>query len=535
MAQLKFIKKEPPKQSGGRNADWRILVVDDDPEVHTVTRLALKNLQFAGRGVEILNAFSAAQARAVLETEDDIAIVLLDVVMETDDAGLRLVQCIRTELKNATVRIILRTGQPGQAPEEEVIVTYDINDYKAKTELTVQKLFTTTVTALRAYDYLRSLNAHRRGLQQIIENSDALFQEHSLQRFASGVLIQLGTFLDVGSNGIVCVQYTDISSADEGMKVLAASNADWMGPGQNWKTLGIAPEVRELILATFNCKKNQYGPSQTTLYLGREDGQAMVAYLHCLPPEDLARSLIELFCSKIAIGFSNVCLYEQLNQANALLEQKVEARTRELAKANEKLSYLATTDALTGLPNRRHFLDALGLLTTEAVSERDPFCVVMLDIDHFKEVNDKHGHAAGDRVLQVVAKRLEHGLRDIDRIGRIGGEEFAVLLPCITLSEALIVAERLRAHVAASPVEIGHISVPVTVSLGIVQAVSGATVESLLSLADSALYCAKNSGRNCVCSALLADPFPGAALTTSVCCGQSGIDPDAKFLLRSGT
>ncbi|MDP3842590.1 MAG: EAL domain-containing protein [Oxalobacteraceae bacterium] len=177
MGPLKFTKKEPPKQTVGRTADWRILVVDDDPEVHTVTRLALKNLQFAGRGVEILNAFSAAQARAVLETEDDIAIVLLDVVMEADDAGLRLVQYIRTELKNATIRIILRTGQPGQAPEEEVIVTYDINDYKAKTELTVQKLFASTVTALRAYDNLRSLDAHSRGLQQIIENSDARFQD----------------------------------------------------------------------------------------------------------------------------------------------------------------------------------------------------------------------------------------------------------------------------------------------------------------------------------------------------------------------
>lgn len=509
MVQLKFTKKEPPRQCAGPNPDWRILVVDDDPEVHAVTRLALKNMQFSGRGIEILNASSAAQARTVLETEGDIAIVLLDVVMETDDAGLRLVQYIRTELKNATVRIILRTGQPGQAPEEEVIVAYDINDYKAKTELTVQKLFTTTVTALRAYDYLCSLDAHRRGLQKIIENSDALFQEHSLQRFASGVLIQLGTFLDVGPNGILCVQYTELGSAGEGMQVLAASNPDWLEPGLGWQTLGIAPEVRELILATFSCKKNQYGASHTTLYLGREDGQAMVAYLHCPPPEDLARSLIELFCSKIAIGFSNVCLYEQLNQANVLLEQKVEARTHKLAKANQKLAYLATTDVLTGISNRRHFLDELGLMTTEAVPECDPFCVVMLDIDHFKEVNDNYGHAAGDSVLQVVAQRLGHGLRDIDRIGRIGGEEFAVLLPCSTLPEALIVAERLRAHVASSPVEIGHVSMPVTVSLGVVQAAAGATAESLLSLADSALYCAKNSGRNRVCAAPLADPLPG--------------------------
>ncbi|HJV02343.1 MAG TPA: diguanylate cyclase [Burkholderiaceae bacterium] len=513
MVQFKFTKKEPPRQMGGRNPNWRILVVDNDPEVHAATRLALKELQFAGRGIEILSASSAAQAHTALEAEDDIALVLLDAVMERGGAGL--LQYIRNELKNATVRIILRTGQAGQTPEAELIVSYDINDCKAKTELTVQKLFATTVTALRAYDYLCALDSQRRGLQQIIENADALFREHSLQRFASGILIQLGTFLDVGANGILCVQSTESCSAGERMQLLAASNPDWLGPGQNWQTSGMAPEVRELILATFDRKKNQYGASHTALYLGREDGQAVVACLHCPPPEDPARSLIELFCAKIAIGFGNVRLYEQLNQANALLEQKVEARTYRLAKANQKLAYLATTDALTGISNRRHFLDELGLMSTEAVAQREPFCVVMLDIDHFKEVNDNHGHAAGDGVLQVVAQRLGHGLRDIDRIARIGGEEFAILLPCSTVSEALVVAERLRARIAESPVEIGRASVPVTVSLGIAQAAAGATAERLLSLADNALTCAKNSGRNRVCCAPLAAPSPGAALVSA--------------------
>jgi len=152
MTKLILSTKEAPQQPAASGTNWRVLVVDDDEEVHAVTRLALKGLQFAGRGVEILSAFSATAARAILATEDDIAMILLDVVMETDDAGLRLVRHIREELKNGNVRIVLRTGQPGQAPEDDVILRYDINDYKAKTELTVQKLFTTTVMALRAYD-----------------------------------------------------------------------------------------------------------------------------------------------------------------------------------------------------------------------------------------------------------------------------------------------------------------------------------------------------------------------------------------------
>lgn len=502
MAKLNLTKKDSVPMAGGHGANWRILVVDDDPEVHTVTRLALKNLRFADRGIEILSAYSAAQGRAMLESEGDIAIVLLDVVMETDDAGLRLAQCIRTELKNANVRIILRTGQPGQAPEEAVIVNYDINDYKAKTELTVQKLFTTTVTALRAYDYLQALEAHHRGLQQIIETSDSLLQEHSLQRFASGVLIQLGSLLGVGSNGILCVQYVSPSSEDGGdIRILAASNPDWVGQAEGHSTSELAPEVRELVLATFKSKGNLYGPAHTTLYLGRENEQAMVAYMHSPPPEGLARSLVELFCSKIAVGFSNVCLYEQLRQTNALLEQKVAERTNELVEANRQLSYLASTDPLTALPNRRHFLEALERQAARTARDNVPFCVVMLDIDHFKEVNDRLGHGIGDLVLQVAAERLGRSLREMDLMGRLGGEEFAVLLPGGTLPEALNVAERLRSDMAATPIKIGHTSVPVTISLGVAQAAPGERGAPLLSRADSALYQAKNSGRNRVCSA----------------------------------
>ena len=515
MTKLSFSRKPRQQPSEGR-ASWRILVVDDDREVHAVTRLALKGMQFAGRGVEILSAYSAAAAREVLATEDDIAIVLLDVVMESDDAGLRLVHYIREDLKNTNVRIILRTGQPGQAPEEEVIVKYDVNDYKAKTELTVQKLFTTTVTALRAYDYLRDLDEHRRGLQQIIETSDSLFKEQSLQQFASGVLIQLGTFLGVGTNGILCVQRTCTSfNSDEGIHVLATSKADRVAQHLDWATLELEPEVRKLILATFNRKSNIYQPMHTTLYLGYDNGQGMVAYLHCPPPEDLARSLVELFCSKIAIGFSNVCLYARLSEANALLEQKVEDRTRELEETNRKLAYLATIDALTNIPNRRYFRESLEREVQRAAREGAPFSVIMLDIDHFKAVNDSHGHAVGDRVLQAVAERLETSLRQMDMVGRLGGEEFGVLLPGNTLADALAVAERLRGQVAALPVEVGHSTVSVTISLGVVQAAFGDTVDALLSLADSALYAAKNSGRNRVCSAAL-EPAARASKSISV-------------------
>ena len=148
---------------------WKVAVIDDDPAVHDGTRFALYDYTLNGQGIEILSAHSAAGGPRALRAHPDIAVILLDVVMETDDAGLELVDYIRNELKNETVRIILRTGQPGQAPERRVIVDYDINDYKAKTELTADKLFTALTAALRSYQQLQRMVETRRGLEMIID------------------------------------------------------------------------------------------------------------------------------------------------------------------------------------------------------------------------------------------------------------------------------------------------------------------------------------------------------------------------------
>lgn len=136
---------------------WRVLLVDDEPAVHEVSRLVLADVSFEGRAIELLSAASAAQAREVLAREKDVALVLLDVVMESDDAGIALVQHIRDERRDTDVQIVLRTGQPGMAPEREVILRYEINGYYLKTDLTAQRLHSIVVSALRSYRYARSL------------------------------------------------------------------------------------------------------------------------------------------------------------------------------------------------------------------------------------------------------------------------------------------------------------------------------------------------------------------------------------------
>lgn len=145
---------------------WKVLIVDDEPAIHHATKLALKDFTFEKKALNILSAYSAKDAKQLIAENLDIAFILLDVVMESNDAGLKVVQYIREELQNQLVRIILRTGQPGDAPEESVIIKYDINDYKLKVELTRQKLITTVISVLRSYRDIKIIEQQSYQIQQ---------------------------------------------------------------------------------------------------------------------------------------------------------------------------------------------------------------------------------------------------------------------------------------------------------------------------------------------------------------------------------
>jgi signal transduction histidine kinase len=170
---------------------WKIMIVDDDRAVHQATQLALKNFVFEGKYLSLIHAFSEAEARELIQTNMDTAFILLDVVMETNDAGLNVVRYIRNELENRRVQIVLRTGQPGDAPEESVILNYDINDYKLKVELTRQRLITTVISALRAY---RNVIAVEEKTTQLTQALKAL-QNTQLQLVQSEKMSALGNLV----------------------------------------------------------------------------------------------------------------------------------------------------------------------------------------------------------------------------------------------------------------------------------------------------------------------------------------------------
>ena len=149
--ELKPRRSAPPAAKTQDIQPWRVLVADDDDYVHAMTAVLLRDFTFEGRPFVPITAHSAAEAAAILAEDRDIPVALLDVVMEEDDSGLKLVRHIRENLGNHKLRIILRTGQPGEAPERDIILAYDINDYKSKTDLTAQKLLTALVGAIRAW------------------------------------------------------------------------------------------------------------------------------------------------------------------------------------------------------------------------------------------------------------------------------------------------------------------------------------------------------------------------------------------------
>ena len=315
---------------------WKIAVIDDDPAVHDGTRFALSDYNLNGQSLEILSAHSAAEGRKLMAEHGDIAAVLLDVIMETDVAGLELVEYIRNELKNETVRIILRTGQPGQAPERRVIVQYDINDYKAKTELTADKLFTSLTAALRSYQQLERMVQPRRGLEIIIDAASTLYDFKSMQRLAEGVLTQLASLLNVDCAGILVLR--DNGGHDPALSVLAGSGCYSRFIGST-SSKALDTELREMVEAAFQRRKNEFADHRSVIYLRTGSGREVVVLLQAERElSETDRSLVEIFSSRLSIAFDNVILYQQLQDANTQLEDRVAQRTRALMQANRRLS-----------------------------------------------------------------------------------------------------------------------------------------------------------------------------------------------------
>lgn len=306
-------------------AVWKVMIVDDEKSIHDVTRLALKKFEFENKKILFLHAYSGKEANQLIKENPDTALILLDVVMEEDDAGLMTARYIRSELKNTFVRIILRTGQPGTAPEETIIRDYDINDYKDKTELTVQKLKTVLYSSLRSYRDLIALEKNRVGLRKVIDATSSLFESNQFDQFVSGLLMQLSAVIGNKNDSLI--------ASEDGSVLLAgcASNGNLdnypkiiNGTGRFLSSIGksidavIREEDLELIEKAIKDKKSVFDSNNAVFYFSNKSGNYGVIYLPgCDVLDEDNISLMNLFSKNISIAYDNVSLYQEIDDTQS--------------------------------------------------------------------------------------------------------------------------------------------------------------------------------------------------------------------------
>ena len=313
---------------------WRILIVDDEPEIHKVTELALANLLIANKKLEFLHAYSGAEALDVLRKESNIAVILLDVVMEEDDAGLKAVGKIREELGLHDVRIILRTGQPGYAPEEQVVMQYDINDYKTKTELTRNKLLTSVFSAIRSYQQLSEISRSRDFLQSLNSLNRQLLAQSNLTDFVRVLIQNAVKLFGTESSGALLIDHPlDTQEVnDSGFWVVYGTGQYESQTGERFEK-SMPGRAIHLVTKAVAEKHHQIEEDALVIYIQAQSCVG-VLILDMQHPLDLAQELLQAFVSNIASDLDNSLLIK-------------------------KVSDIAYRDALTNLPNRTKFIQLL--------------------------------------------------------------------------------------------------------------------------------------------------------------------------------
>jgi response regulator RpfG family c-di-GMP phosphodiesterase len=336
---MSFLTSNTPKL-----APWKVLLVDDEPDIHDITKLTLNRFRLDGRALTFLHAYSGAEAKEILARESDIALVFLDVVMENEDSGLEVARWMRQDLDNQFTRIVLRTGQPGQAPEERVIVNYDINDYKEKTELDRTKLFTTTFAALRAYrdimkveDARRVQMTYREGLERVIAASAHIFQQRNLKDFASGLLQQVVALLRLEQSMLLRISGASILAGESEYEVLAQIGD--IGEGM------LGPE---LMAQLDDARSNRISQLHGDTYVGyfpNSSGKASLLVLKGVEQiSEIDAQLLEVFCSGVAIAFDNILLTQEITDTQAELILRlgdvVESRSNEAGNHVRRMSQI---------------------------------------------------------------------------------------------------------------------------------------------------------------------------------------------------
>ncbi|MHA7774394.1 response regulator [Roseibium sp. M-1] len=348
----KILFSDEPEYADDTGRPWKIMLVDDEHSIHEVTRLALSGFRFDDRPLQFVSVYSGQEARQAIVEHPDTALIMLDVVMENETAGLEVARFIREEVCNNAVRIVLRTGQPGQAPERDVIARYDINDYKEKTELTSRKLSTLMYASLRSYRDIVELERNKRGLEAVIEASARIFELQSPELFTQGVLEQLSVLVQAGRDNPNC--QTDalaVRRSATGFDVTGALGRFLPHVGSPLSQVR-SRQIQEALSSALARGSGAITEDSYTGLIRNREGVERLLYLRaqCGEPSELDRSLLGLFERNVAIAFENVDLLNELEQTQSemvyILGETIETRSNETGHHVKRVAEISKLIAL---------------------------------------------------------------------------------------------------------------------------------------------------------------------------------------------
>mgnify|MGYP000114217170 CR=1 FL=1 len=332
----KFIFKdeaeEPANNKKLNNAKvWRVLVVDDDESVHQVTRLVLADAEIEYRKLDIVSVYSSSEAKTLLEKDDSFCMAFVDVVMETDHAGLELVEWIRNDLKNQDIRLVLRTGQAGSAPEARVIKDFDINDYKEKTDFTSGKMITTVYAGIRAYRDIMTIKRSLDAFKQLIKATHDLLKINQFRQFGSAALNHLLTLMDVDSSALYIAR-TKIDFDEESSNFIIACTGKYTCQTDDFESSPIDENVKRLIQRAFEEKKHISSDEFFVGYYQTSSNASSVLYIEFDDDgENFKANLAELFATNVALILESLAHQQEVERTQKellyIVGEAIEARS----------------------------------------------------------------------------------------------------------------------------------------------------------------------------------------------------------------
>lgn len=312
---------------------WRVLVVDDDESVHQVTKLVLADAEIEHRKLIIVSAYSSKEAKDILLNDNTFCMAFVDVVMETDHAGLELVEWIRKDLQNQAIRLILRTGQAGTAPEAKVIKDFDINDYKEKTDFTANKMITTVYASIRAYRDIMTIQRSLDAFKKLIEATHDLLKINQLKTFGSAALNHLLALMNVESSALYIAR-TQIDFTHHASSTIIACTGKYVCESDSLENSNIEEHVKNRIQQVFTDKSHFSDDTCFVGYYRASNNAASVLYIEFEDDkEHFKASLAELFATNVALILESLTKQQEIEKTQKellyIVGEAVEARSKE--------------------------------------------------------------------------------------------------------------------------------------------------------------------------------------------------------------